>query len=85
MSRRLLVARCSSSFIRMEAVTSVECDIPSLNIIIHVLPDTMDLEECLLHLENMDEKCRDVLTANEAHKNQVKNQYDKAMKPRVFS
>ena len=34
----------------VEAVTSVECEIPSLKIAIHVLPDTNELEECLLHL-----------------------------------
>ena len=28
---------------------------------------------------------RDALTANEAHKNRVKNQYDKLIKPRIFS
>ena len=34
----------------VEAITSVECEIPSLNIDIHVLPDTTELEEHLLHL-----------------------------------
>ena len=69
----------------MEAVTPVECEIPSLNISIHVLPDTTELEEWLLHLEHLDEQHRDVLIANEAHKNRVKNQYDKSVKPRIFS
>ena len=27
----------------------------------------------------------DALTANETHKNRVKNQYDKSVKPRIFS
>ena len=40
---------------RVEAVTLVECEIPSLKIAIHVLPDTTELEEHLLHLENLDE------------------------------
>ena len=57
----------------VEEVTSVECKIPFLNIVIHVLPDTTDLEERLLHLENLDEQRRDALTTNEAHKNRVKN------------
>ena len=30
----------------VEAVTPVECEIPSLKIAIHVLPDTIELEEC---------------------------------------
>ena len=68
----------------MEAVTSVECEIPYLNIVIHVLSDTTELEERLLHLEHLDEQRRDVLTTNEAHKNRVKNQYDKSVKPRIF-
>ena len=43
------------------------------------------LQEHLLHLEHLDEQRRDALTANEAHKNRVKNQYDKLVKPRIFS
>ena len=69
----------------MEAVTPVECEIPSLNIAIHVLPDTTELKECLLHLEHLYEQCRDVLTINEDHKNRVKIQYDKSVKPQIFS
>ena len=69
----------------VEAVTSVECEIPSLKIDIHVLPNTTELEECLIHLEHLDEQCRDALTANQAHKNRVKIQYDKSVKPRIFS
>ena len=57
----------------VEAVTPVECEIPSLKIDIHVLPNTNELEEWLLHLEHLDEQRRDALTANEAHKNRVKN------------
>ena len=69
----------------MEALTPVECEIPSLKIAIHVLHDTMELKEHLLYLENMDEWHRDAMIANESHKNRVKNQYDKAVKPRIFS
>ena len=69
----------------MEAITPVECEISSLKIAIHVLPDTTELEERLVHLEHLDEKCRDVLIANQAHKNRVKSQYDKSVKPHIFS
>ena len=69
----------------VEAVTPVECEIRSLKIAIHVLPDMTELEERLLHLEHLDEQCRDSLTTNETHKIRVKNQYDKSVKPRVFS
>ena len=69
----------------VEVVTSVECEIPFLKIDIHVLPDMTELEECLVHLEHLDEQHRDALTANQAHKNRVKSQYDKSVKPRIFS
>ena len=69
----------------VEAVTPVECGIPSLKIAIHVLPDMTELEERSLHLEHLDEQRRDALTTNEAHKNKVKNQYDKSVKPWIFS
>ena len=69
----------------VEAVSLIECEIPSLKISIHVLPDTTELEERLVHLEHLDEQRRDALTANQAHKNRVKTQYDKSVKPRVFS
>ena len=68
----------------VEAVTPVEYEIPSLKIAIHVLPDTTELEECYLHLEHLDEKCRDALTTNKTHKNWVKNQYDKVVNPRIL-
>ena len=69
----------------VEAIIPVECEILSLRIAIHVLPDTFELEECLLHLEHLDEHHRDALTANESHKNRVKRQYDKSVKPQIFS
>ena len=65
----------------VEAVTPIECEISSLRIAIHVLPDPTELEEHLLHLEHLDEQRRDVLAANQAHKNRVKIQYDKSVKP----
>ena len=63
----------------MEVVTPIECEIPSLRIVIHVLPDTTELEE------HLDEQRRDVLTTKQAHKNRVKSQYDKSVKPQIFS
>ena len=39
----------------VEAVTLIECEITSLRIIIHVLLDTTEIEERLLHLEHLDE------------------------------
>ena len=39
----------------------------------------------MVNLEHLDEQRRDALTANQAHKNTVKTQYDKLVKPWVFS
>ena len=50
-----------------------------------MLLDTTELEQRLLHLEHLDEQHTDALTANEAHKNRVKNQYNKSVKPWIFS
>ena len=69
----------------VEAVTSVEREIPSLKISIHVLPHTTELEEHSLQLEHLYELRRDALTTKKSHKNRVKNQYDKSIKPRIFS
>ena len=40
---------------RVEAVNSVESKIPSLKIVIHVLPDMNQLKEHLINLEHLDE------------------------------
>ena len=69
----------------VEAVTPIECEIPSLRIAILVLPDTTELEECLVQLEHLDEQRRDAPPANQAHKNRFKIQYDKSVKPQIFS
>jgi len=36
-------------------------------------------------LEHLDEQCQDATIINEAHKKRVKAQYDKVVRPRVFS
>ena len=37
------------------SILLVECEIPSLNLDVELLPDTSPLEECLVHLEQLDE------------------------------
>ena len=69
----------------LESIFPIECEIPSLKLVVELLPDTSSLEECLLHLEHLDEQRQDAAMMNEAHKKWVKVQYDKAIKPRVFS
>eukprot|EP00253_Pinus_taeda_P003337 PITA_03337 len=69
----------------LESIFPVECEIPSLKLAIQLLPETSRLEECLLHLEHLDEQRRDAATVNEAHMKRVKTQYDKVVCPHVFS
>ena len=63
----------------------IECHIPSLKLAVQLFPDTSPLEERLLYLEKLNEQCHDEALANEAHKNRVKCQYDRSVRPRVFS
>ena len=51
---------------------SVECEIPSLKPAIELLSDTSPLEEHLVHLEQLDEQCRDALLALEVDEHRVK-------------
>eukprot|EP00253_Pinus_taeda_P024634 PITA_24634 len=65
----------------MESIFPIECEIPSLKLVVELLPETSSLKERLLHLEHLDEQHRDVATMNEAHKKRVKMQYDKSVRP----
>ena len=39
----------------VESILPVECEIPSLKLAIELLPDTSTLQECLVHLDLLDE------------------------------
>eukprot|EP00253_Pinus_taeda_P030263 PITA_30263 len=65
----------------LEAVLPIECQIPSLQIVVELLPDTTVEEEHLLYLNQLDETRRDAELALEAQKRQVKAQYSKKVKP----
>ena len=69
----------------VELVLPVECEIPSLNLVVEILLDTSALEERLVHLEQLREQRRDALVALEVNKHCVKVQYDKFVHPRKFS
>ena len=56
----------------VESVLSIECEIPSLKLAIDLLLDTSALEECLVHLEQLDKQRRDALVALELNKHHVK-------------
>eukprot|EP00253_Pinus_taeda_P028482 PITA_28482 len=69
----------------LEAVLPIQCEISSLKLAIDQLPKTSEEEARFLELIHLDETYRDPMLANEAHKKCVKAQYDKNVKPRVFS
>lgn len=69
----------------LEEILPIECDIPSLKLLVKLIPSTFVEEERLLLLTRLDETLRDVSMVNEAYKKHVKAQYDKSFKPRVFS
>jgi hypothetical protein len=69
----------------VDSILPVECEIPSLKLAVELLPDTSDLERCLVHLESLDEQRRDAFTAIEANKKHVKVQYDKFVCPRLYA
>ena len=63
----------------------IECQIPSLHLVVELLPDTSPLEERLLQLEQTIEDHRASLQAIEAAKTRSKIQYDSHVYPRAFS
>jgi hypothetical protein len=69
----------------IDFILSIECEIPSLKLVIELLPNTSVEEECLLYLMQLDENSRDVTLVIETQKKRVKSQYNKHVKPRVFS
>jgi hypothetical protein len=69
----------------LESILPIECEIPSLKLAIKLLPNTSTEEECLLYLMQLDETHRDANLVIEAQKKRVKAQYDKHVKPCIFS
>jgi len=57
----------------LEAILPIECEIPSLNLDIDLLPNTTVEEEIFLYLNKIDETHWDVAFSNEAHKKRVKS------------
>jgi hypothetical protein len=69
----------------IEVVLLIECEISSLKLVVELLPNTSTEEERLLYLLQLDETRRDATLVIETHKKCVKAQYDKHVKPCVFS
>ena len=69
----------------LEATLPIECEIPSLKLVVELLPNTTLDEERFLYLKKLDKTCQDVTLANEAHKRWIKYHYDRSIQPRLFS
>jgi hypothetical protein len=69
----------------IEAILTIECEIPSLKQVVKLLPNTSTEEERLLYLIQLDKTQRDATLFIETQKKRVKAQYDKHVKSRVFS
>ena len=69
----------------LEAILPIECEIPSLKLVVELLPNTSAEEERLLYLMRLDKTRRNATLVIEAQKKCVKAQYNKHVKPRIFS
>jgi hypothetical protein len=69
----------------IEAILSIECEIPSLKLVVKLLPNTFAEEERLLYLMQLDKTRCDAALIIETQKKHVKSQYEKHVKPCVFS
>ena len=69
----------------LKVVLPIQCQIPSLKLVVELLPDTSTEEERFLYTNNLDETRRDAALANEAHKKRVKAQYDKSVHSCAFN
>ena len=69
----------------LEAVLLIQCKISLLKLAIDLLPENLEEEAHFLELIQLDKTHCDAALANEGHKKWVKAQFDKNVKPRVFS
>lgn len=69
----------------LEVILPIECEIPSLKLVVELPPNTFTEEERLLYLSCLDERYCEAIMANESHQKHVKHQYDQKIRPRTFS
>eukprot|EP00253_Pinus_taeda_P008709 PITA_08709 len=69
----------------LEAVFPIECEIPSLQIVVQLSPATSEEEKRLLYLAQLDENRRNAALAVETHAKRIKAQYDQNVTPHNFS
>lgn len=60
----------------LEAILPIQCEISSLKLTIDLLPNTFNEESHFLELIHLDEIRHEATLANEAHKKQIKAQYN---------
>ena len=68
----------------MEATFPIKCEVPSLKIVVELLPNTSPEEECILYLERLDETHRFVALVIETQKKRVKAHFDQSISPCSF-
>ena len=68
----------------LEVVLPIECEIPSLQLAIKLLPATSEEEKHFLYLAQLDENRRTAAIANETHVKRMKAQYDRSVTPCNF-
>eukprot|EP00253_Pinus_taeda_P021752 PITA_21752 len=69
----------------LEAVSPIECEIPSLQTVMQLFPATSEEEKCLLYLAQLDENRCNAALAVETHAKRIKAQYDQNVTPCNFS
>eukprot|EP00253_Pinus_taeda_P017487 PITA_17487 len=69
----------------LEATLPIECEIPSLKLVVELLPNTTPLEERLLYLEQLDETRHLANLAIETQKKRVKSHFDQTVRPCSFN
>jgi hypothetical protein len=68
----------------IEAIFLIQCEIPSLKLVVELLPNTSVEEERLLYLMQLEKTHRDTALVIETQKKHVKAQYEKHVKPHIF-
>ena len=68
----------------IECVLLIECEVPSLKLVLEILPNTSNEEEHLIYLAYLDEHHRDVFLANETNKKHVKAYNDQSVRHQTF-
>lgn len=69
----------------LEETFPIEWEIPSLKLVVELLPEASPQEENLLHLEWLDETCHLAALGIEAQKKWVKSHFDQSVSPHTFS